>query len=797
MQTTTESAASVSCGNGGAESHEAHVGRSRRGTTRGPAAAIAAPRSAAIAPIGRIGVPTLPRAFAARERLIELLGDARSSRIVLVAAPPGYGKSALLADWANRGERSFAWLTLGGEHNDPLRLLASIGLALERQGLDSAAALAEPVPVCVGATEESATLAELMRAAEAQLGAAQSAQTELVLVLDDLQVIRDKESLNLIAYLAEVMPERSTLVLASRTRPAMQLGRLRARHGLTVLGARDLATTDAEAAALLGAAGLELERATVKRLVTGSEGWPAALALAGASLVGGKREIEAQREPDHDRIVFDYVATEVLEELTTKERAFLASASVLEELSADVCNTVLDRADSGSMLRAAASASLLVEPVGHLDPRQGVVYRCHPLLRRALQEELATLDPALRRELHRRASASFEEHGDIERAVEHAAAAGDAGGAGRLLRTHAARFMMRGRAPALQRWLSCFTEQQLAGSAELATCAAHAWLEMGDLDRAEHWTRVAATALERGVGDDEAGGLAASIGIARALIGRHGVERAGEEARDAYELDEDPGYWRAAACLMLGVARHLAGHRPEARAALSEGVNRGAVVAPLVESLCLAQLALMCAEDGDWKYALELATRAGERVERAGLAGEPLSALVLATAAWLLARAGRGDDAKRRLKLALRLLEGDAHVVPWCEVEVCVMLARASIQLADVSRARGLLSRASRAARRVPDAPVFHAWLDDGWAQIDETGAAALSGPSSLTMAELRILRFLPTHLSFREIGGRLHVSTNTVKSQAHAVYSKLGAASRSEAVAQASELGLIDVLVT
>jgi LuxR family maltose regulon positive regulatory protein len=94
----------------------------------------------------------------------------------------------------------------------------------------------------------------------------------------------------------------------------------------------------------------------------------------------------------------------------------------------------------------------------------------------------------------------------------------------------------------------------------------------------------------------------------------------------------------------------------------------------------------------------------------------------------------------------------------------------------------------------MPDAPILRTWLDEVWSEIDDLGASSLSGPCSLTMAELRILRFLPTHLSFREIGTRLHVSTNTVKSQAHAIYRKLGVASRSEAVAQASTLGLIEV---
>ncbi len=107
-------------------------------------------------------------------------------------------------------------------------------------------------------------------------------------------------------------------------------------------------------------------------------------------------------------------------------------------------------------------------------------------------------------------------------------------------------------------------------------------------------------------------------------------------------------------------------------------------------------------------------------------------------------------------------------------------------------RARTLLAEASRLARRTPGAVVFLGGLDRAWAQIDTLAETALSGPSSLTIAELRILRFLPSHRSFREIAERLDVSVNTVKTQAHAIYRKLDAASRSEAVARASEAGLL-----
>ena len=121
--------------------------------------------------------------------------------------------------------------------------------------------------------------------------------------------------------------------------------------------------------------------------------------------------------------------------------------------------------------------------------------------------------------------------------------------------------------------------------------------------------------------------------------------------------------------------------------------------------------------------------------------------------------------------------------IPWYGAEARILLAHASLWLADVVGARTLLAEASRLARRTSGAVIFEHWFDDAWSYMDALAETSLAGPSSLTIAELRILRFLPSHRSFREIAAQLGVSANTVKTQAHAVYRKLGAASRSEAV--------------
>jgi LuxR family maltose regulon positive regulatory protein len=265
----------------------------------------------------------------------------------------------------------------------------------------------------------------------------------------------------------------------------------------------------------------------------------------------------------------------------------------------------------------------------------------------------------------------------------------------------------------------------------------------------------------------------------------------GEDATHAFELESDHSPWRAVCRLYQGIASHLTGDPTQARELLDDGVHRSAQM-PSVESLCHAQLAIIALGEKDWELADERSRRATALIEHHDLSETPSAALVFAVAALVRAQLGRADGAKELVRQAIRLLRTSDHYAAWYAEETRIMLARAAARLTDVRRARTLLAEASRAARRVPDAPFLNAWLDEALGELDSGAATALEGSSLLTLAELRILRFLPTHLSFREIGDRLHVSTNTVKSQAHAVYRKLDACSRSEAVARASRVGLI-----
>jgi LuxR family maltose regulon positive regulatory protein len=262
----------------------------------------------------------------------------------------------------------------------------------------------------------------------------------------------------------------------------------------------------------------------------------------------------------------------------------------------------------------------------------------------------------------------------------------------------------------------------------------------------------------------------------------------GTDAARAFHLEPEDSPWRPLCRLVEGVSHHLTGDPDLAETRLLDGVRRGAVAAPNIQTLCLAQLALVAADREDWESAAGFSSRALAQVDRYALRGFPISALVFAVSAMIRARRGRVDEAQSDAREARRLLDMLTDFLPWYEVETRLALASAAIRLGDAPGARELIAGAGRFARRVPDATLLHGWMTQTAAQLDVADA----GRTLLTTAELRILGFLPTHLSFREIADRLYVSANTVKTQAHAVYRKLNAASRSEAVTRATQLGLL-----
>jgi LuxR family transcriptional regulator, maltose regulon positive regulatory protein len=683
-----------------------------------------------------------------RERLIRLLSHADAS-MALVVAPAGSGKTTLLRQWAARDARPVAVLDIRDADNEPGHLLESI----------------------------ARTLAGIAPAGERSLAGG----WPVGLALDGVERLVASESLAAVADVAGRLPAGSLVAVASRREPALAVGRLRTAGELVEVRAKDLAMTRREAAAMLRGAGLALGTEAVASLVRRTEGWPAGLALAATLARSDPDPARAvQRFSGASRVVADYFRDEVLAGLDVRQLRFLADSAILEVLTGPACDAVLRRRGSGTVLRDLARANV---PLICLD-QSDTEYRHHVLFAEMLRAELSRAEPERERELRQRASAWYGAEGDLDLAVRHAVAAGDAGAAGSLLWANAAAHLLRGRTTIVRSWLDAFKAGEVRAEPGLALTAAAAHLVRGERDHVEHW----AAAAERGLHSAaSADGLAAGVALMRAGVCRDGLARMADDAARAYALAPDDSPWRSPACLLAGVAAHLTGDRMRARGRLQEGARRGAVAAPAVQVLCLAQLALMAIDEGDWDEAEALSEHARAQIGRVGLADAPLCALALAVSARVRAQRGRADVAQADRGAALRMLRRLDGFAPWYSAELRIVLAGTAHRLGDAGAARALVDEASRLAREIPEATTLAGWIGDV-----ETLAERVAPPASLTTAELRVLHLLPTHLSFREMAAGLHVSANTVKTHAHAVYRKLDASSRSQAVRRAHEGGLL-----
>lgn len=714
-----------------------------------------------------------------RDRLLSRLAETADSPVLMVIAPAGYGKSTILADWIARDSRPGAWLTLEDRHNDPAMLLGAVASLLDR-----IEPVGEEVFAPLGAPRSGVSDVVVPRLCDTL----RRRKQPFVLILDDLHCVDRQDCLEPVAALLQAVPAGSQIAIASRTQPPLPLGRMRADRVMAEFGAPDLEMNREEATRTLRASGLDIGPDAVGRIVDRTEGWPVGIYLAGLSLgrTNGATPVTADFGGD-DLAVADYVKDVFLSELDQETHDFLVRTSILDRLSADVCDAVLEAGGSGEMLRRLVRSNLLIIPLDHRDD----AYRLHALLREMLRAELGHLDPAVRAGLHARASRWFQERGDMDRAVQHAIETGDPNLAGELVWANAAAYTSSGRHATVRGWMKNFSEEQVAAQPPL--CLAQATLDLAEGDGAgvERWTGIALDTLGRS-GGAERDLRTVTAGVIRASgSARDGAAKMREDVRKGLPFLAADSPWKPLCHLIDGVSLHLCADLEGARRALEDGVRAGGSIAPTIETLSRAQLALVAIDEGEIGEAERQTQLALRRVDHFGLGDYPTQALLFAVSALVRARRGRSEAATSDAKRAVRLQSGLHEMTPWYEAEARITLARALLLLDDSVAARTHLAAAGRYLRRVDDAIVLREWLETAWAEVET--ASSVSGRWPLTPAELRLLHMLPTHYSFRQIAEQSFVSQNTVKTQAQSVYRKLGVSSRAEAVACARAAGLLD----
>jgi LuxR family transcriptional regulator, maltose regulon positive regulatory protein len=401
----------------------------------------------------KLHLPRTRPGFVPRPRLAGRLAHTRGGELMLVCAPAGFGKTALVADWARRRQRPVAWLSLDEGDNDPTRFWRHVAAALDRvrPGIaERAAALLQGLQPASSEAVVTSLVNELDAVAE-----------EVVLVLDDYHLIQAPPVHQSLAFLLEHLPACLHLVVASRADPPLPLARLRARGQLAEVREGDLRFTPEETAALLRAAvGPDLLEAAVAVLGERTEGWAAGLQLAALSLHGHADPAGfVATFSGSQRYVLDYLAEEVLDRQPEPLRAFLLETSVLERLSGELCDAVTGRTDGQQLLEQVERANLFLVP---LDEVRGW-WRYHHLFADLLRARLEQERPERVAGLHRAAVAWCEQHGLVDDAVRHGLAAGDTWWAARLLERHLDRLLLQGEGATLQRWLGRLPAE-LAGS---------------------------------------------------------------------------------------------------------------------------------------------------------------------------------------------------------------------------------------------------------------------------------------------------------------------------------------------
>jgi LuxR family maltose regulon positive regulatory protein len=739
----------------------------------------------------KLHIPALRPGHLHRAQLVGTLLAHADSRVALIAAAPGSGKTSVLSEWHAdvRESRPFAWISLDAADNDPVRFWDGVFAALQTIAAE------------IGGSAQAALHAPGTTVTDQVLPLLINDLTKLtepvVIVLDDYHLIENGEIHAAIGLLVERLPATVQLVISTRSDPPLPLSRLRARGQLIEIRGGDLRFNVTEAGAfLIDVVGLDLEPDEIARLHERTEGWAAGLQLAGLSLRGrGDHRQFIDSFAGDDQQIVEYLGFEVLDNEPPELRDFMIQSSVLERLSGPLCTAVTGNPDSERLLQRLERENAFVIA---LDSKREW-YRYHHLFAELLRRELARTRPGLVVELHRRASEWYRDVGAIHDAIEHATATGDFGVAIELITTHWYQFLQRGRQETVASWIDELPSETVLDDPNL--CLTKAWLGVntGRLDEVDRWIEAAGrAAAEQPVGEELPpleSGVASLRAIHRYMSGN--VSAAVAAGRRALELERGGAAspWRPVGCPVLGLSLHWHGEREDATQTLLEAVRiaraNGNHLAAMHASGGLAAIEY---ERGDAASADARAAEAIALAEEHDLSEHWASSLSLAVRGQLLDRADEPEAADRVLVRASELARRGV-----ASIEIAYsLLALAGIRqrLGRREEAQRIYEEARNAVARCEDPGILNARLTRA-AQRSRLASPARAGRTSgridaLSDAELSVLRLLRSELSQREIAGELHLSFNTIKTHTRNIYRKLGVAERTEAVSRARELSLI-----
>jgi LuxR family maltose regulon positive regulatory protein len=490
----------------------------------------------------KLYIPPVRREWVPRPRLLARLNDGLDHKLTLISTPAGFGKTTLLSGWTRQSAFPVAWVSLDEGDNDPARFWAYVIAAVKKihKGIGDSAL----------AALQSPQLPQMEGLLNGLLNEIAQVSDPTVLVLDDFHVIADGAIHEGLTFLLDNVPPQMHLILSSRADPPWPLARLRARREMIELRTIDLRFTDDEAASFLNEAmKLDLSPGDIAALEERTEGWIVGLQMASLAMQAqlstrGRREVSGfiKAFSGSHRFILDYLVEEVLDQQSPDVQEFLLKTSILERMTAPLCDAVTASDDSQTILAQLDQANLFVVP---LDDER-CWYRYHQLFADLLRSRLQQTQPDGIPALHRRASEWHESSGQIVEAVGHALLAGDVEWIERLIAGNALAVIYHGELATVARWLDALPEEVMRSRPRLGV--AQAWVLayagqidgiealLGDAERAlvgpgEH---TEAPRLSPAEGRQIAGHIAAIRAYVAAL--RDDWSRATELAREALDL---------------------------------------------------------------------------------------------------------------------------------------------------------------------------------------------------------------------------------------------------------------------
>ena len=519
----------------------------------------------------KLFIPPIRPNLVPRPHLIEQLNQRLTlgSKLTLLSAPAGFGKTTLVTKWLHDADLQIAWLSLDEGDNDSARFLSYIVAALKKTNID----ISESVQSMLESPQRPTN--EMVIGALINDVSAERTQSEFVLVLDDYHLIEDQSIHKALSYLIEHQPPHLHLVLISREDPPLRLSLLRGRGEMTELRLADLRFTAQETSTLLNEVmGLSLNPTQIATLEARTEGWVSGLQLAALSMLG-RSDVDAfvSSFAGSNRYILDYLIEEVFQQQPAEIQEFLLHTSILDQMTAPLCDALFSiegqpspYINSQKILEQLERANLFIIPLD--ESRQW--FRYHHLFADLLRHRLRLKNTDLAA-LHSKAGDWLVENGSVSEAIEHYLRATDWDNAVEQILGESNVLLRHGENATLVRWVSLLPERVMGSNPELCLNCAWALALSGQEDEAEALLQIVEAFA---VNNPALYGnlLTAQIHIARV---RHDHLRTIELSQQALSMiPESEDEVRSVLNLNLGLALWQNGQTLEAQNALEKARHR-------------------------------------------------------------------------------------------------------------------------------------------------------------------------------------------------------------------------------